>query len=53
MTLFLLASDKPSVVLHQFANQQEGINGCDAVADEVGYQLTLGIGLLGHEKLVP
>ena len=39
---FLLAEEVP-VTLHQFTNEQEGINGCDAIADQVSNEFPLGI----------
>ena len=49
LLLFSLPSAKqPAVSLHELAHQEEGIDGGDAIADEVGNELALAIGLLGH-----
>ena len=42
-----------TVVLHQFPDQQEGVNGCDAVGDQPRDVLTLGTSFALDESLVP
>ena len=42
-----------TVALNQLVNQQETVDGCDAVADEIGYQLSLAVRLLGSHQLMP
>ena len=39
---FLLAEEVP-VTLHQFTNEQEGINGSDAVANQIGNEFPFGV----------
>lgn len=49
--LFLfLAAEKKAVVLGEFANEQESVDGSDAVGDERGYPLTLAAVFLGHKE---
>ena len=49
----LFLSKQSLVVFHQLANEQEGVEGSDAVADEAGNVLTLRGVLLLDEHLVP
>jgi hypothetical protein len=47
--LFLVA-EKETVILGELAYEQESVDGCDAVADDVGYPLTLADVFLGHKE---
>lgn len=47
--LFLVA-EKETVILGELAYEQESVDGCDAVADDVGYPLTLAAVFLGHKE---
>ena len=52
--LFALAAAKePAVGLHQFTRQDEGIDGSDAVADEVGNEFALAFCFLRHPETTP
>ena len=42
-TLLLFFAKQMSIAFHEFAHQQEGVNGGDAVGDKAGDQLSLAV----------
>ena len=47
LLLPFLASENEFVAFHEFACQQEAVNGGDAIGYKAGYKFTLATGLLG------
>ena len=51
--MLLFPAEKASVSLHEFADQEEGIDGCNTVVDESNHPLALGVVRLGSGQLIP